>query len=394
MLKYSIGILYQRENNERIRQMKKLLSILLAVLMIMTLAGCSSKEETPAGDNNTAANHKIAVITDVGQLMDGGFNQGTYEGAKAYADSKGYAFDYYQPANGTDATDDDRINAMRQAIEGGAEVLVLPGFLQFNALDVVAAENPDVKFIFVDGFIIGKDNVAAITYHEEESGYFAGYGAVKEGYTKLGGTFGGAGTNPACNRFAYGYLQGANDAAKELGITVDARISYLYGGGYSASPELQSQISGWYNDGTQVVFACGGSMLQSVKAAANETADGMIIGVDTDQAAESDRILTSAMKGLAVSVQKVLAIWDEGNWDSIANTEQNLGAADDSTGLPTAEGSFRFKNWTLDEYNALFESVANGTVTVKAETPADCSTADAWATLTADLTSVNFTFEG
>ena len=118
--------------------MKKLLSILLAVLMIMTLAGCSSKEETPAGDNNTAANHKIAVITDVGQLMDGGFNQGTYEGAKAYADSKGYAFDYYQPANGTDATDDDRINAMRQAIEGGAEVLVLPGFLQFNALDVVA----------------------------------------------------------------------------------------------------------------------------------------------------------------------------------------------------------------------------------------------------------------
>ena len=394
MLKYSIGILYQRENNERIRQMKKLLSILLAVLMIMTLAGCSSKEETPAGDNNTAANHKIAVITDVGQLMDGGFNQGTYEGAKAYADSKGYAFDYYQPANGTDATDDDRINAMRQAIEGGAEVLVLPGFLQFNALDVVAAENPDVKFIFVDGWAIGKDNVAAITYHEEESGYFAGYGAVKEGYTKLGGTFGGAGTNPACNRFAYGYLQGANDAAKELGITVDAKISFLYGGGFSASPELQSQISGWYNDGTQVVFACGGSMLQSVKAAANETADGMIIGVDTDQAAESDRVLTSAMKGLAVSVQKILAIWDEGNWDSIADTAQNLGAADDSTGLPTAEGSFRFENWTLDEYNALFESVASGAVTVKAETPADCSTADAWAKLTADLTSVNFTFEG
>ena len=135
-------------------------------------------------------------------------------------------------------------------------------------------------------------------------------------------------------------------------------------------------------------------MLQSVKAAANETADGMIIGVDTDQAAESDRVLTSAMKGLAVSVQKILAIWDEGNWDSIADTAQNLGAADDSTGLPTAEGSFRFKNWTLDEYNALFESVASGAVTVKAETPADCSTADAWATLTADLTSVNFTFEG
>lgn len=374
--------------------MKKLLSILLAVLMIMTLAGCSSKEETPVAGGDETPAHKIAVITDVGQLMDGGFNQGTYEGAKAYADSKGYAFDYYQPANGTDATDDDRINAMRQAIEGGAEVLVLPGFLQFSALDVVSAENPDVKFIFVDGWAIGKDNVAAITYHEEESGYFAGYGAVKEGYTKLGGTFGGAGTNPACNRFAYGYIQGANDAAKELGITVDVKISFLYGGGFSASPELQSQISGWYNDGTQVVFACGGSMLQSVKAAANETADGKIIGVDTDQAAESDRVITSAMKGLAVSVQKILAIWDEGNWDSIGDTAQNLGAADNSTGLPTAEGSFRFQNWTLDEYNALFESVASGAVTVKAETPADCSTADAWAGLTADLDAVNFTFEG
>ena len=210
--------------------MKKILSLVLAIMLLASLALCSCTGKTD-GDKtddgkNESGTYEIAIVTDVGQLMDKGFNQGTYEGAKAYADSKGYAFDYYQPANGTDATDDDRINAMRQAIEGGAEVLVLPGFLQFNALDVVAAENPDVKFIFVDGWAIGKDNVAAITYHEEESGYFAGYGAVKEGYTKLGGTFGGAGTNPACNRFAYGYLQGANDAAKELGITVDAKISF------------------------------------------------------------------------------------------------------------------------------------------------------------------------
>ena len=289
--------------------MKKLLTVLLAFFMVFALVGCSSSsdEGEDAGDDSTAdEGYKIAVVTDVGQLNDGGFNQGTYEGAVAFAEANGYSYKYYQPANGSDATDDDRIAAMRQAVEGGAEVIVTPGYLQATALQTVAEENPDVKFVFVDGWAMGLSNVTAISYHEEESGFFAGYAAVKDGYTSLGGTFGGAGTNAACNRFAYGYVQGIQAAAAELDETVDVTISFLYGGSFSSSTELQTQISGWYNNGTEVVFSCGGSMLQSVKAAAAETENGKIIGVDVDQANESDRVITSAVKGLSESVQIVL----------------------------------------------------------------------------------------
>jgi basic membrane protein A and related proteins len=380
--------------------MKKLLSVFLSFVMVSSLVGCSSSSESSSttdnnGESETTSDsgYAIAVVTDVGQLNDGGFNQGTYEGAVAFAEANGYTYKYYQPANGSDATDDDRIAAMRQAVEGGAQVVVTPGYLQATALQAVAEENPDVKFVFVDGWALGLDNVTAISYHEEESGFFAGYAAVKDGYTSLGGTFGGSGTNAACNRFAYGYVQGIEAAAAELDETVDVTMSFLYGGSFSSSTELQTQISGWYNNGVQVVFACGGSMLQSVKAAAAETTDGKIIGVDVDQASESDRVITSAFKGLSESVQLVLNEWNNGEWDSkLSDQLSNLGVSDNATGLPTTESSWRFETFTTEEYEAIKEKVASGEITISSDC-ADLSTADGWDSLQAECTHINLSLE-
>jgi len=362
--------------------MKKLLVVLMTLCMILGLAGCKEEKET----------FEVAIVTDVGQLNDGGFNQGTYEGAKAFAEAKGKTYKYYQPANGSDATDDDRIAAMREAIENGAKIIVTPGFLQQAAIAAVAAENPDVKFVFVDGWNFGMSNVTAISYKEHESGYFAGYATVKDGYRSLGGTFGGAGTNAACSRFAYGYVQGAQAAAAELGVNVDVVISFLYGAAFSASPELQTQVSGWYSQGVEVVFACGGSMLQSVKAAAAETTNGKIIGVDVDQHSESDRVITSAVKGLTASVELILNQWNDGKWDAqLADKCSNLGAAEDSTGLPTATASWGFKTFTVDEYKALFQDVVSGKVVIASDIAADMSKSAAWDALRANLTNVNLT---
>ena len=377
--------------------MKKLLTVLLTFFMVFALVGCSSSTDsgTDEGDSttDTSEGYKVAVVTDVGQLNDGGFNQGTYEGAVAFAEANGLSYKYYQPANGSDATDDDRIAAMRQAVEGGAEVVVTPGYLQATALATVAEENPEVKFVFVDGWALGLDNVTAISYHEEESGFFAGYAAVKDGYTKLGGTFGGAGTNAACNRFAYGYVQGIQAAAAELGETVDVTISFLYGGSFSSSTELQTQISGWYNNGTEVVFSCGGSMLQSVKAAAAETENGKIIGVDVDQANESDRVITSAVKGLSESVQLVLGEWNNGEWDSkLSNQLSNLGVSDEATGIPTADSSWRFEKFTVEEYEAIKAQVASGEITISSDCD-DLSTAAGWDSLKALCANVNLNLE-
>lgn len=363
--------------------MKKIISVFLCIAMLATccvaLASCGKKT------------FEIAVVTDVGQLMDGGFNQGTYEGAKAYAEKNGLTYKYYQPDNGSDANDNDRIAAMRQAINNGAKVIVTPGYLQETAIKTVAKENPDVKFIFVDGYALGLDNVTAITYKEQECGYMAGYAVVKDGYTKLGYTGGGGGSNPACNRYGYGFVQGAEAAAKELGVNITIKYSYKYGDSFSATSELQTQIAGWYAAGTEVVFSCGGSMLQSVKSAAAEYPNAKIVGVDTDQVAQSSQIITSAMKELAVSVQQVLGQFYADKWDAeLANKVQDLGAADNATGLPTAKDSWRFSKFTVAEYTELFNKIKDGTIVPVSKVP-EAANYGEW--LSEGLTNTTIDFE-
>lgn len=363
--------------------MKKIISVLLCIAMLATcciaFASCGKKT------------FEIAVVTDVGQLMDGGFNQGTYEGAKAYAEQNGLTYKYYQPDNGNDASDNDRIAAMRQAINSGAKVIVTPGFLQATAIETVAKDNPDVKFVFVDGWALGLDNVTAITYKEQECGYMAGYAVVKEGYTKLGYTGGGGGANPACNRFGYGFVQGAEAAAKELGKNISVKYSYKYGDSFSSSNELQTQMSSWFSAGTEVVFSCGGSMLQSVKSAAAEYPNAKIVGVDTDQSGQSTQVITSAMKELAVSVQQVLGQFYAGKWDAeLADKAQDLGAAEGATGLPTAEGSWRFSKFTVDEYTSLFNKIKDGTIVPSSNVP-DAANYAEW--LSEGLTNTTIEFE-
>ena len=381
--------------------MKKILAMLLAVVMVLSLAACTrgnpdptqtaseppasqpgTEESTepsqapteeppaPAGDNPddiadtmTSSDNKyqVAFITDVGQLKDKSFNQGTFDGVKLYAAANGKSYKYYQPANGDAATDDDRYDAMKAAVEGGAEVIVCAGFMQEAALKKAAAEFPDVPFIFIDGYPIGLDNVAGISFQEEQSGYLAGYAVVKEGFEKLGFTGGGGGTNPACCRFGYGFVQGANDAAKELGKTVDMNYSWQYGASFQASPELQTMMNGWYSNGTEIVFACGGSMFNSVAAAAAAN-DGLVVGVDVDQSAQSETVVTSAMKGLASSVQWAVAKVYDGTFSEIGGKGTSLGAKDDAVGLPTATWSL--ENYTIEEYEAQLADMASGKLVV------------------------------
>jgi basic membrane protein A len=371
----------------------------LSLFAVLSLAGCG---------NSGNSTYEIAVVTDVGQLKDGGFNQGTYEGAEAYAKANNKTYKYYQPANGSDATDNDRIAAYNLAVQNGAKVIVAPGYLQATAMRTVAAAHSDVKFVFVDGWPLAADakndgdstkllsNITAITYKEQEAGYFAGYGAAMEGFTKLGGTFGGGGTNPACERYAWGYVQGIEAGAAAKGVTskLEVKVSYKYSSAFSASTELKTQISGWYSTGTQVVFCCGGSMVNSVVAAVGSSTDKYIIGVDTDQHKLSGQVITSAMKGLGVSVQKVLGQYYGNTWDAnLAAKAQNLGAADDATGLPTSSDAWRFKTFTLTQYNDLFAKVKNGTVTPDGTVPKDINEADWWATNTASMTHITVTLD-
>lgn len=189
-------------------------------------------------------------------------------------------------------------------------------------------------------------NVAGVAFQEQQAGYLAGYAAVKDGFTKLGFSGGGGGTNPACCRFGYGYVQGANAAALEKGITVDMNYSWQYGSNFSASTDLQTMINGWYVNGTEIVFACGGSMFQSIVAAASAN-DGYVIGVDVDQSGESEYVVTSAMKGLADAVQWAVAKVYDGTFDTIGGQQASLASPTTPCSCPPARipGASRPSPW-------------------------------------------------
>ncbi len=375
--------------------MKKLIAILLSLVLCLCAMGAFAEAVNPDDIEDTMTSedgiYQIGFVTDVGQLKDKSFNQGTWNGVKAYASANGMSYKYYQPANGDQATDDDRYDAMKAAVDGGADIVICAGFMQETALKKAAAEFADTSFVFIDGYPVSDEagnnltNIAPITFKEEQSGYLAGYAVVMDGFTKLGFSGGGGGTNPACCRFGYGFAQGANAAAAELGITVDLKYSWQYGSSFSASPELQTMVKGWYETGTEIIFACGGSMFQSIAAAAAEN-DGYVVGVDVDQSSESDTVVTSAMKGLSNATQWAIGKFYDGSFAEIGGVATSLGANEDAVGLPTEESSWRFETFTVEEYNAMLEKVKSGEIVI------DDSVMEGGAVADAGLENVNIDY--
>ena len=296
-----------------------------------------AETEAPAAPAGVA---KVALVTDVGTIDDESFNQACWQGVEAWCTRNNVEYTYYQP---TEDSTDARVQSVAQAIAEGADTIVMPGYLFGETVLTVQDEMPDVYFIAVDvgagdltfdysTYYEPSANVACLTFSEEQAGYLAGYAAVKEGYTKLGFTGGGGGTNPACCRYGYGFVQGADAAAKELNEKVEMNYSWQYGATFSASPELQTMANGWYTNGTECIFACGGSMFASVAAAAAAN-DGKVVGVDVDQSFESDTVITSAMKGLAASVQWACAKVYDGSFAAMGGTCATLGSGHTRRGL-------------------------------------------------------------
>lgn len=161
---------------------------------------------------------------------------------------------------------------------------------------------------------------------------------------------------PAVINYGYGYLQGANDAAKELNIKVSAK--YTYTGTFNESPEIKTKATGWYNGGTDVIFACGGQICNSTFAAAEDT-NKKSIGVDSDQKDDSKTVITSAMKGVKQTVLDEITNAFNNKFEGGAHV---LGAEGDYIGLSTDFS--RLKKFTKKDYEKVFKDVKDGKVKI------------------------------
>lgn len=343
--------------------MKKALSLVLALVMVLGVAtlfaGCD--------EDQAETTYEIALITDVGTIDDKSFNQGSWEGIVQYANETGKTYKYYQPK---DATVDTLITNIELAIDNGAKIVVCPGFNFEVALYEAQEQYKDTTFIFIDGEPHDEDynyktnsNLLPIMYSEQEAGFLAGYAAVKDGYKKFG--FMGGMSVPAVVRFGYGYVQGIDYGAKELGLN-DVEVKYTYTGGFEATPEAKATAAGWYQSGTEVIFGCGGQLGNSVFAAAEETGKKSI-GVDVDQSTESETVITSATKNLKKSVYDALKSYYDGSF--VGGKTLRLDATSDGVGITM--DTARFNTFSQADYDAIYSKVKSGEITVLGDEDAE-----------------------
>ena len=356
--------------------MKRIVSMLLALVMVLGLTACGGENGAEAGTTE----YKVAMITDYSDITDQSFNQTSYEGCKAYCDPNGVDFNYFKPLQDNDA---ERIAMVDAAVADGYNVIVLPGFA-FGPTIVASAEAyPDVKFIALDvgagdlgeGYVV-PENVYCAVYQEELAGYMAGYAAVKMGYKHLG--FMGGMAVPAVVRFGYGYMQGIDKAAADLGIQSEIVLDYIYANSFSGDADITAVMDTWYQEmGVEAVFSCAAGAYTSVAEAAAKVG-GKLIGVDVDQKAIIDgtygegMTLTSAMKGLAATIEDTLKdVIENDNWANYGGKIATLGLASED---PTAnyvqlpmESTVWTEGFTQEDYAALVKAMFSGEITVSSD---------------------------
>ena len=376
--------------------MKKFLAFVMAASMALSLAACGGPSASTATSTTTEATSEaaastsgsktdVAFVTDVGNIDDQSFNQYTWQGVQDFCSANGLNANYYRPTEDSDAA---RLEQMDNAVNDGAKSIVVAGYLFGKAIAEAQEKYPDVQFLALDvsasdlGDKAPTANTALITYKEEQAGYLAGYAAVYDGYKELG--FLGGMAVPAVIRYGYGFVQGADAAAKEIGAT-DVNIKYWYSGGFAATDEVKNKMDGWYSEGTEVVFACGGPVCTSCDAAAKANG-GKMIGVDVDQSGQFDTVITSAMKGLAESVNEALTDAMNNGWkfsETYSGKETKLGAAENCVGLPMSTS--KFTKFTQEQYDSLYASIVDGTLAIDDSYDADVK--PAVTTITVDYQS-------
>ena len=379
--------------------MKKIIvSVMAVALAAFTFVSCNGKKEQAASENadssqaaaasktEEAVPVKVAMVTDSGDITDQSFNQTTYAASKEFCESASIQFNYYKPAGDSTA---DRVASINAAIQDEYNVLVLPGYLFAEAIVQTAELNEDVTFIGLDvsefdimsaasaagknGWVLPK-NVFCAVYKEEIPGFMAGYAAVKEGFTHLG--FLGGMAVPAVVRYGFGFVQGVNKAAEEMGIADKVTVEYVYGGQFYGDQQIKAFMDGWYkNRGVEVVFACGGGIWNSAADAAKDNG-GKVIGVDTDQTAQINdygegMCVTSAMKGLGATVKSVLSAIKDGNWSAYSGKVESLGlvsATDiDANYVQLPVETWTMKNFSVDDYKKLVADIFNKSIEISDE---------------------------
>lgn len=343
----------------------------LALVMVLTsgLAGCGAPvEEQP----EEQISYEIAMVTDSGIIMDGGYKETAWNAISAFGAEQGISHKYYKAA---DATDEAYMAAIDSAVAKGAKVIVADGYSFENVVYDAQTLYEDVKFILMDaepteaetGQAKIEKNTTAVLFASEQAGYLAGYAAVMDGMTELG--FMGAAKKPAVINYGYGFLQGAEAAAAEVEAEGQGsknegskiNVKYYYCTGEDDREAILEKASEWYKAGTQAIFACGADVEMPVIEAA-ELTDKKVIGCETDKSGMSDTVITSAVKDIGGALEAVL---EQYKADEFPGGEAiRYDASND--GIRLEMDNARFLTFEKAASSKVFDGIAKGEIAVAA----------------------------
>lgn len=369
--------------------MKKKVSMLtLALAATVGLAACGKGAVNNESQGaSTDAKLKVGMMTDSGTIDDKSFNQGTWEGIQRYEEENGtITSKYIKPAG--EATQD-YLEAANNLLASGHEMIIAPGFKFEEAIAQLQEENPDKKFVILDGQPTGgaAENTSAIYFAEQEGGFLAGVAAALETKTNKVGFIGGM-VIPSVQNFGYGFAMGVAYANANLGTNVEI-ADYLYNGTFNDVAGGKAQAGGMYDKGIDIIFVAAGGVGNGVIAEAKERAEASkdvhVIGVDVDQYEDgllSDGrsvILTSAIKRIDNAAYAKI---DEAVKGTFKGGEViTMNAQNDGIGLP--EENPNLSDATKEKLDEVLSSLKSGALSLPSELDA----------VKAKLTEYGYNFE-
>ncbi|MFY0405937.1 BMP family lipoprotein [Solicola sp. PLA-1-18] len=282
----------------------------------LLLAGCGTNADSGSDDASAEASSggsgdlKVALAYDVGGRGDKSFNDAAYKGlqeAKQASD--------FESTEGEASTDEDeatRENRLRGFADDGYNVVVGVGFAYSESVNAVAPDYPDVNFAIIDGFDpddTENENVAYLTFAEEQGSYLVGAAAALQSESGQIGFVGGV-NNALIQKFQAGYEAGAKAAKPDVKIDV-TYLEETDVSGFNAPDDGQAAATAMYEGGADVVYHAAGASGAGVFDAATQ-ADKFAIGVDSDQwqsasADQKPHIMTSMLKRVDVATKDFIA---------------------------------------------------------------------------------------
>ncbi len=291
-------------------------SLLVILTMLLAACGSTTGTGTTGGSTPTKSTLKVALVTDIGGLNDGGFNQLAYAGYKKAEAQYGFKEQVIQTQS-----QNDYVNNLTNASQV-ADLVIAVGFLMQAPLDQVAKQNTGKKYGIIDGCATDAKgncdplpNVAPLFFKEQEAGCLVGAVAGQmemDGKSKISKLLGantiaavGGLAIPPVDRYIAGYKYCAQKVDPKVKVIVN------YSQDFAATAKCKDIALSQINQKADIIFqVAGGCGIGALDAANQKGVFG--IGVDSDQGKINSSVITSALKKVDVAV-----------YDTIKNVEDN-----------------------------------------------------------------------